>query len=167
MSMAEAMVEGLDLANAGAVVEYGPGTGVFTGKILERVSPSTRFLAIEISPRLAAIFREQYPDVPLAEDSVANVGRLCAEAGIVSVDVIVSGLPWAAFPDSLQRELLDATMSVLRPGGTFVTFAYLHGLPLPAGRRFRKLLGEYFSSVRRSDIVWPNLPPALVYRCIR
>jgi phospholipid N-methyltransferase len=58
-------------------------------------------------------------------------------------------------------------MTVLRPGGQFVTFAYLHGLPLPAGRRFANRLPEYFSEISRSRTVWMNLPPALVYRCRR
>jgi phospholipid N-methyltransferase len=58
-------------------------------------------------------------------------------------------------------------MTVLPPGGQFVTFAYLQGLLIPAGRRFGKLLGDYFSEVRKSPTVWRNTPPAFVYRCRR
>ena len=56
---------------------------------------------------------------------------------------------------------------VLKPGGQFVTFAYLQGLLLPAGRRFRAKLKRSFSDVTKSKIVWRNLPPAFVYRCRR
>jgi phospholipid N-methyltransferase len=76
-------------------------------------------------------------------------------------------LPWAEFSDDLQKRLLDSMMTVLKKDGQFVTFAYLHGLPLPAGRRFANRLPEYFSEVRRSRAVWKNVPPALVYRCRR
>lgn len=84
-----------------------------------------------------------------------------------SVDCIVSGLPWAAFSASMQTKFLDETMRVLKPGGKFVTFAYVHGLWLTRGRRFAGLLPKYFSSVSNSPIVWLNVPPAFVYRCRR
>ena len=118
-------------------------------------------------PGVAEEFRRKLPAVELIQDSVENVRAICDRAGIDSVDCIVCGLPWAAFPDDLQKRLLDAMGTVLRPGGQFVTFAYLHGLPLPAGRRFAKRLPEYFREVGRSRTVWMNVPPALVYRCRR
>ena len=101
------------------------------------------------------------------KDSVEDVRRLCNREGIEQVDCIVSGLPWASFLDDIQTQYLDAMMTVLRPGGQFVTFAYLQGLLLPAGQRFRRKLGNYFSQVTRSRTVWMNLPPAFVYRCRR
>ena len=39
------------------------------------------------------------------------------------------------------------------------------GSILPAGLRFRRELDARFLRVRRSGVVWPNLPPAFVYRC--
>jgi phospholipid N-methyltransferase len=83
------------------------------------------------------------------------------------VDCVVCGLPWAAFPESLQLELLTEMMRVLKPGGRFATFAYVHGLALPQGRRFARLLPQFFSKVTRSNVVWWNIPPAFVYRCVR
>jgi len=165
--LAEAMVDWLDLGAARSVLEYGPGTGSFTPHILKRVGMDCRFLAIERNATLAEEFRRKLPDVELIQDSVENVRAICDRAGIDSVDCIVCGLPWAAFTEDLQRRLLDSMMTVLRPGGQFVTFAYLHGLPLPAGRRFASRLPEYFSEVRKSRTVWRNVPPALVYRCRR
>jgi len=165
--LAEAMVEWLDLGSARSVLEYGPGTGPFTPHIVKRLRKDCRFLAIERNPSLADEFKARMPNVPLVLDSVENVRAICDAADIESVDCIVCGLPWASFPDDLQKRLLDAMMTVLRSGGQFVTFAYLHGLPLPAGRRFAERLPHYFSEVRRSSTVWMNVPPALVYRCRR
>ncbi len=165
--LAEAMVEWLDLGTARAVLEYGPGTGPFTPHVVKRLRADCRFLAIERNASLAGEFKSRLPNVQLVQDSVENVRAICDRAGIDSVDCIVCGLPWAAFPDDLQKRLLDAMATVLRPGGQFVTFAYLHGLPLPAGRRFAKRLPEYFREVGRSRTVWMNVPPALVYRCRR
>jgi len=166
-ALGKAIVRNLDLSHAKAVVEYGPGTGAFTTYIRRSLDPDARLIAIEINPRLAEMFRKQHPDIQIFQDSVANARQICISAGIDQVDCIVSGLPWASFPESMQVEFLDEMMRVLRPGGQFVTFAYVHGLMLPPGRRFSKILPKYFSSISKSPVVWNNFPPAFVYSCTR
>ena len=54
----------------------------------------------------------------------------------------------------------------VRPGGRFATFAYLQGLLVPPGQKFRRRLDDYFTRVERSRVVWWNLPPAFVYRAV-
>jgi len=166
-ALGKAIVRNLDLSHARAVVEYGPGTGAFTTYVLQSLDQDARFIAIEINPRLAEMFRKQHPDVQIFQDSVANARDICRSAGIDQVDCIVSGLPWASFQESMQIEFLDEMMRVLRPGGQFVTFAYVHGLLLPPGRRFSKILPRYFRTISKSPVVWNNFPPAFVYNCTR
>ena len=166
-ALGKAIVRNLDLSHAKAVVEYGPGTGAFTTYVLQSLDSDARLIAIEINPRLAEMFRKQHPDIQIFQDSVANAREICSSAGIDQVDCIVSGLPWASFPESMQVEFLDEMMRVLRPGGQFVTFAYVHGLMLPPGRRFSRILPKYFSSISKSPVVWNNFPPAFVYSCTR
>jgi len=165
--LARAMVEDLGLRSADAVLEYGPGTGAFTKFILHELNPSAKFAAIELNAQFAGIFRRRYPDVVLFEDTVVHARSICDKAGMRSVDCIVSGLPWAAFSSSFQEECLDEMMRVLKPGGRFVTFSYVHSQVLPPARRFATVLPKYFSRITRSSIVWLNLPPAFVYRCQR
>ena len=161
------MVDGIDWSSARGVVEYGPGTGVFTAGIIDHIQPGTKFFAIERSPDLVKATRNRCPGVDVVEDSVTNVEQHCAQRGIIQVDAIVCGLPWASFSDSLQQEIMDAMFRVLKPGGQFATFAHLQGLALPAGRRFARHLSRHFSVVEKSPTVWRNLPPAFVYRCVR
>ncbi len=156
-----------DIPNARFVLEYGPGTGIFTDYITLRLAPGARFAAIEINSRLAELFRHRHPGLTLIEDSVANVSEICGRLGFESVDCIICGLPWASFPEASQVLCMDAMMKVLKPGGQFVTFAYLQGLLLPTGRRFARLLPRYFSHVSKSRTVWLNMPPAFVYQCRR
>jgi phospholipid N-methyltransferase len=161
------MTEWLDLESASAVAELGPGTGAFTSFILERLSPHCRFFAVEINPHFAGILRRRFTGIRVLEGDVSDIAGMCSGLGVDKVDCIVSGLPWAAFSPARQDELLSAAVSVLRPGGQFVTFGYLQGFLTPGGRRFRRRLNESFAKVSRSSIVWGNLPPALVYRCNR
>jgi phosphatidylethanolamine/phosphatidyl-N-methylethanolamine N-methyltransferase len=165
--LARTMLHGLGLGTAEAVLEYGPGTGAFTRHILNELKPTAKFAAIELNSEFAQIFRKRHPTVKLFQDNVTNARKICDHAGMLSVDCIVCGLPWAAFPKSVQVKCLDEMMRVLKPGGRFVTFAYVHGLPLPAAKKFASLLPNYFTSVSKSPVVWRNVPPAFVYRCRR
>lgn len=161
------MVDSIDWQTARGVVEYGPGTGVFTAAILPRLNQDAKFFAIERSPEMVSSARQRCPEGDIVQDSVTNVAALCQQRGIAQVDAIVCGLPWASFSDTLQSEIMESMFSVLRPGGQFATFAYLQGLALPAGRRFANHLNQHFSVVQKSPTVWRNLPPAFVYRCVR
>jgi phosphatidylethanolamine/phosphatidyl-N-methylethanolamine N-methyltransferase len=165
--LAQMMVDSVDWTSAKTVIEYGPGTGVFTEKIAKAMRPGTQFFAIEQSADLAELTRRRVPGVTVYQDSVANVVELCGRESIDQVDAVLCGLPWASFPQSLQQQCFDEMLKVLRPGGTFATFAYWQGLLLPAGLRFRKLLKQTFSEVKHSPTVFRNLPPAFVYRCKR
>jgi phospholipid N-methyltransferase len=165
--LARRILEWVDLSRARAVVEFGPGTGAFTDLIVPTLPSQTKFFTIELNEKLAGVFKNRHPDVPVYVDSVRNVEDVCRREGVSHVDCVISGLPWSCFSEGVQKEILDATARILRAGGEFITFAYPQGLLLPAGQRFRKKLKQYFSEVSRSPIEWRNFPPAFVYYCRR
>lgn len=165
--LAERMTEWIEWENVKTVVEYGPGTGAFTGAILANMKPGTCYFAIEVNEEMIKTLAKRYPHVKVYRESVENVQQLCEQEGVSQIDAVISGLPWAIFSSELQQKFMDATLSVLRPGGQFVTFAYLHGLPMSAGKKFKERLDTNFSECKRSKVVWMNVPPALVYRCRR
>lgn len=165
--LARKMLEGVDLSGAKAVVEFGPGTGVFTDHILPALPEGCAYFAIELNQTMVRLWRARHPGVKIYRNSVHYVDRLCAKEGIERVDVIFSGLPWASFGAELQDSTLAAVLRVLKPGGQLVTFGYRVGTLLPKGRRFYRRLPEVFSRVERSKYVWRNLPPAFVVRCTK
>ena len=165
--LARVMASMAGLSDARVVVEYGPGTGSITPHILQALRPGATFLAIELDRVMCELFRERFPDVTIHRDSAVNVGECLAAHGVSLADCIISGLPWAAFSRTLQNELLDSTLAALADGGRFVTFAYWHASRLWSARMFRRRLFEHFSSVSISPVVWRNVPPAFVYRCMK
>ena len=164
-ALARCMADGIDWTQVDALLEFGPGTGVFTREIVRRARPSARLVAIEINPQMAARLQGRFPRVRVHADSVAQAVALCHSDGIDQVDAILSGLPWAVFSPADQANFMRAATDVLKPGGQFVTFAYLQGLLLPAAKRFRGLLEQTFRQVTTSRVVWKNVPPALAYYC--
>ncbi|GAB2924497.1 class I SAM-dependent methyltransferase [Nonomuraea fastidiosa] len=149
------------------VVELGPGTGAFTAEIQQRLGGRGHHLAVEVNEQLARLLAGRYPAVDVAHADAMRLGELLAERGLRSADVVISGLPWAAFPDVMQRELLGAVTEAMSPGAAFTTFSYIHAIPLSSARRFRALLAERFEEVVPGRTVWRNTPPAFVFHARR
>lgn len=151
------------VAEADYVVEFGPGTGAITQVICRTLKEGAGFLAIEMNPKFVELIREHYPEVHTVHDDALNTRTHMEEQGVSHCDTLISGLPFAAFGDGLQSGLLNAAYDILRPGGRFVTFTYIHSPFLPRGNRFRDKLRERFGNVERTPVVWRNLPPAFAY----
>ncbi|GAB3159566.1 methyltransferase domain-containing protein [Micromonospora sonneratiae] len=149
------------------VVELGPGTGVFTRAIQRRLAGRGHHLAVEVNPKFATDLARRHPTVEVVRADATNLGQMLAQRQLVTADVVISGLPWAAFPAGRQRAILDAVIGALGADGVFTTFAYRHALPTRPARRFHSLLTGAFDEVTVGRTVWTNLPPALVYHCRR
>lgn len=164
--IARLIVDTADLQSAKTVVELGSGTGVFTERIIGRISDGTLFFAIEINQFFAEKTKKRCPQVQVYNDSAANVKKYLKMHNASGCDCIISGLPWTFFEKKVQEDILDTVVDALNPGGEFLASAYLHGpLFFPSGRRFKKMLHERFSEVNTTRIIWNNLPPGLVYHC--
>ena len=164
-ALAEAMLAPIDFGTARTVVEFGPGTGAFTSEIAKRLRPGCRYLGIELNPVFARNLTARFPRLGFVNGSAADLARILAEHDIDDVDAIVCGLPWATLPVSLQQAVFAAMDRALVPGGVFVTFGYFQSLVMPAAQALRRRLLREFPDVRRSPVVWANVPPAFAYIC--
>ncbi|MFJ1729981.1 class I SAM-dependent methyltransferase [Streptomyces sp. NPDC088254] len=161
-TLAQTMTAGPELEHADIVVEWGPGTGAITEAIRRRPAPGTRLVTVELNPVPARRLADRCRDstVEVVHGSAEDLSALVPHP----VDAVVSGLPWTVMPHERQRRILDAVARVLSADGRFSTFAYVHAVWTPPARRFAAELATRFSSVERSRVVWPNLPPAYVHR---
>ena len=151
------------LDKAYTVIEFGSGTGVFTEKILEKISDDATFFALEINPEFVEATKRRCPNAIVYNDTAENARFHLEKHGRKSCDCIISGLPWTLFGARLQDRILSTAYDVLRPGGKLLTIAYLHGLPFPTAKRFKAKLYSMFPKVVKTRTVWSNMPPAIVY----
>lgn len=165
--LAELMTEAAMVREAKTVLEFGPGTGVFTEVIAQKLRPGATFLAIEIREEFVKLTRERCPRVEVVHDSAANAADHLQSHGLSSCDCIVSGLPFAVFDPALQDDILNTAYTVLKPGGVFVTFTYFFSPLMPRGIRFQRRLHARFPRVEKTAIVWRNMFPAFAYRCFK
>jgi len=144
------------------VVELGPGTGTITVAIQRRLGGRGRHLAIELSPRLAAVVGQRCPEVEVICADVTALPGILAERRLTA-DVIVSALPWAALRATHPRSLPRVLAGVLRGDGVLCQLGYAATRFAPPARRQLADLRSAFEEVRVSRPVWRNLPPALTY----
>lgn len=164
--LARQMVAGLDFQHA-RVVELGPGTGSFTRAIVPKLGPSGRFLAIDIDPTFIETLRGRWPQVDFVCGSAEHLPAIAAERGLVPVDHILSGLPFASLPAAITRGILDGIERTLRPGGTFTTFQYVNAYGMSAAIAFRQDLSRRLGGEPARRLVMRNIPPAWVLTWIK
>ncbi|MEW9528422.1 class I SAM-dependent methyltransferase [Microbispora sp. NPDC049125] len=166
-ALSEVVTAPVPRTGAPVVVELGPGTGPFTGAIQKRLAGRGRHIAVELNPRFSDELAVRYPAVDVVTANAADLGEVLAAREIHHAEVVVSGLPWAAFAERQQQDVLSAVAGVLPPHGVFTTFAYVHARWAPPARRLLRSLRSQFDEVVISRTVWANVPPALVYVCRR
>lgn len=161
--LAKRIVAAAEVSRSNRVLEIGPGTGVFTREVLRSMKHDARFAAVEKNADFARHLRDQFPGVEILEGCATGLPAHLRDLNWTGTDCVVSGLPWAAMPSTLQDSLLSAIHEALEPGGVFATFAYFGPHLLRPGRQFRKRLHTIFPDVRKTAVEPRNLPPAFVY----
>jgi phosphatidylethanolamine/phosphatidyl-N-methylethanolamine N-methyltransferase len=160
--LARAMVANLPERTPARVVELGPGTGAFTGAIVDRVGTAGRFLAVDIEPEFVREIQQRFPRVECVQASAEQLEALVKARDIAPVDHILSGLPFASLPPRMTDRILDGIEKTLRPGGTFTAFQYVHAYRLATSKRFRRDMSRRMSAAPVTRLITRNFPPAFV-----
>jgi phosphatidylethanolamine/phosphatidyl-N-methylethanolamine N-methyltransferase len=163
-ALAETMLGFADLARARRVVELGSGTGAITKHLAPKLTDPSVFIGVELDPKMVEFLRQEWPALRFETGLAEAIPQWVAPG---SVDVIVSSLPWTIFSEETQTKTIAAVRDSLRPGGAFVTYVCANALLYPHAGSFLKLLRTEFSSLKRSELEWRNIPPAFVYRGIK
>lgn len=152
-------VKAMDVKNAKTIIEYGAAQGVMTRKILSKMAPDARILAIELNDDLyKELTKLSDPRLQILNGDVRHIDQIAKDHGFGPVDVIVSGIPFAFLSGRGRHELLAKTEGLLRPGGRFVAYQVTtHLIPL---------LKDYFRKVK-TEFEIRNLPPHFVFTAIK
>ena len=166
-SLAKKVIRHASLANAKTVVELGPGTGVFTEQILRGLNCKQKFFAIELNRTFVTATKNRCPDASVYHAAATTLPVWLKQNNCTHTDRIISSLPWTIFDETDQNEMMDVISNALPPGGVFVSIVYLGARYRSRGRYFINNLNSHFSSVSSTPIVWLNLPPTQIYRCVK
>lgn len=162
-ALAAQMVAPIPERGEPVVVELGPGTGAFTSAIQDRLRGRGVHIALELHPTMADVLTRRFPEVEVENANAVELPGVLARHGVDAADVIISGLPWAAYENAGSKSLVTVVAEALRPGGTYTQFAYGWTRWAPPAKRLLRQLRVGFEEVVISRTVWANVPPALVY----
>jgi phospholipid N-methyltransferase len=153
--LARAMVNAIPWERMGSVAELGAGTGPITSCIQDKLAPGAKFIMFEKEPHLRSELEKRFPEFVCFPD-VLQLQDSIRQEGIYQVDCILSGLPFANFPQSVRSDILHQLDISLKPGGMFVAFQY----SLQMKKQFASMFD--LQAIRYVPL---NLPPAFVYVC--
>jgi phospholipid N-methyltransferase len=153
------MLNDIDFNNANVIVEYGPGNGIITNHLLEKMHQNTKLICFEINDEfykhLSLINDER---LILIKQSAENILEVLKKHNISQVDYFISSLPLTMIPKDIAVNILQLSKKSLKSKGFFIQYQYsINFLKI-----FKQIFGE--NNVLLSFEIL-NLPPAFIYKC--
>lgn len=150
--------------DANLIVEFGPGNGVVTRALLDRLAPAGRLVAIEANADFAARLEGGLDDPRLSviHDSAQRVREILAEGGLGAADCIVSGIPFFWLSPEEAAGIVSQTHAALADGKSFLTYQMFY----QPRRALTVHLERHFRSVR-TEVDLRNLPPLRISEAVK
>ncbi len=143
---------------SGKVLELGPGTGVFTHRLISRGVDESDLTLIEQNPAFARLLKQRFPRANVLDIDAAALG----DAPDEHFGAAVCGLGLRNMPPVQIEALLRAAFTRMAPDAAFYLFTYGRRCSVPADVLARAgLVAEHVGTALL------NLPPASVYRIYR
>jgi phospholipid N-methyltransferase len=158
--LVDEVLKQIDWKRARVLVEYGPGLGAFTTKLLERMRPDATLIALEINPEFYECLKGSLRDsrLHLVRDSAADIDSVLTRLGFAQADYVISGIPFKTIPHPLRDTIVRKTHSILRPDGSFLVYQFSDAV--------RPYLERVFRQVSRQFELL-NIIPARLFFCAR
>ncbi|PZR77295.1 MAG: hypothetical protein DLM73_00060 [Chthoniobacterales bacterium] len=154
-ALVERVASKIDFEQARVIAEYGPGEGVHSRELAQRMRPDAQLLLFELDPAFSRDLKRQFAADSRVQVINANAGtirRELAQRGIEECNYIISGIPFSILEIEKKRDLLRQTHDALVPGGAFIIYQVTNELKQHA-TEFADADSEYFLQ---------NIPPMFI-----
>ena len=150
----------IDFTKDFTLVEYGPGDGVFSKFLVNKMSPGSRLILIESNEDFVTHLKETIrdPRVEIYNVLAGDVETILKPEEIGNIDYVLSGIPFSFLKKDRKIIVLEATKRILKDGGLFLAYQTSGHLKKPVMKVFGNLETE------REML---NLPPYLIYRVVK
>jgi len=152
-------LKNIDFDKARIILELGVGDGVITEKILKKIHPNCKVIAIEINENLFKYTQKKFanhPQLELVLGSAFDFDLVLKDLNIDKVDYVVSSLPLSLFEKDQIEELFEKVPTFLLDEGAFIQYQYTLGKYPYLKKIFEKV---------NVDFTLMNAPPALIFTC--
>ena len=155
-ALVERVASKIDFERARVIAEYGPGEGVHSRALAQRMRPDAQLLLFELDPAFSRDLARQFagdPRVRVVNANAATIRSELAQRDIAHCDYIISGIPFSILELEKKRNLLRQTHDALAPGGAFIIYQVTNELRQHATDFAPESESEYFLH---------NIPPMLI-----
>lgn len=152
------LLERVDWGRARVIVEYGPGVGTITEKVLWQMRPDATLVVFETNGDFVRFLEESLADPRLhvIHGSAEDIGDVLERLECGPADYVISGIPFSTMPEDVRERILNATRTALRPSGTFLVYQF--------SAKVWPHLQRVFRHVHR-DFEVRNVLPAWLFFC--
>jgi phospholipid N-methyltransferase len=150
----------IDFDKATLLVEYGPGKGVITTHLLERMRKDALLFVFETNE----MFIKELLDISDKRLVIINEGAENAQIilknryKISKVDYIISTIPFTFFDRRKRKIIITKTYNLLNENGKFITYQYTSLI--------YRLIKQIFHQTRVIVDVF-NIPPAIIFTGVK
>jgi phospholipid N-methyltransferase len=139
------------------LVEYGPGDGVFSKYLIDKMSAGSKLILIELNEDFAGHLKATINDTRVEIHNVpaGDVESVLDSEYIGNVDYVLSGIPFSFLKKERKKVVLNATKKIMKDGGLFLAYQTSGHLKKPV----MEVFGNY-----ETDFVPLNIPPYFVYK---
>jgi phospholipid N-methyltransferase len=155
--LADKMLDPIHFKTAHCIIEFGPGTGVFTHRLLERMNSNAKLIVFEINPSFYDELKKiEDHRLIVINDSAEKLDFYLQQNNLQSADYIISSLPFAVIPDEVVDGILDKSYKNLADKGKYIQFQY----SLNAQSKLKAIFNKV-----QTKFTFLNLPPAFIFIC--
>ncbi|HKJ46421.1 MAG TPA: methyltransferase [Balneolales bacterium] len=149
----------IDFSKDNIIIEYGPGTGVFTKYLLKRLTKDSILILFETNKDFVdKLNRIKDERVVVHNQSVENITEVLGPPLIGQVDYIISGIPFSFLEPEAKDSVLKQSVQLLKKGGKFLAYQTSGHLKDPLRKTFGNLHTEF-------EIL--NIPPMMIYEAVK
>lgn len=155
--LAKKMLNPIHFNDADCIVEFGPGTGIFTTKLLEQMKSDALLLVFEINPSFHnELLKIEDNRLFVINDSAEKLDYYLHSYNQTNADYIISSLPFAVIPDIVVDSILEKSFKLLSDKGKYIQFQYSLNALSKLKRIFKKV---------DISFTFLNIPPAFIFIC--
>jgi phosphatidylethanolamine/phosphatidyl-N-methylethanolamine N-methyltransferase len=159
-SLAQIMTSEISFSDA-PILELGPGTGVFTRRLIQKGIPQENLVLVERSEKFADLLERRFPEARIIR---SDASKLSFDEHVQpgTMGAVISGLPLAIMPARKVLTIMRFVFQSLKSGSYFYQFTYGQKCPIPT-----QILDRCGLTSTNIGGTLRNVPPASVYRIYR
>lgn len=154
------IIKKVDFQKARIIIEYGPGKGVITKKLLDNMHEEATLFAFETNDQFINDLLQIKDKRLIIINADPENAKLVLKNRykIESVDYIISTLSFTFIDRRVRRRIIYRTFTLLNKKGRFITYQYSWLIFHLINRKFKKANWK---------LVLLNIPPAIIFEGIK